>query len=294
MTRKVTFLGTGLMGAHMARNLLAAGIPVTAWNRSPAKAEVLKEDGAIVATSLGQAVADADIVISILSDGPATQSVQADPALRQSLQSGCVWIEMASIKPDEARAQAADLATMNVLHIDAPVSGGTRGAESGTLAIMAGGDRAVFDRVKPVLAAMGRPVLVGPSGAGQLAKLANQSIVAVTIGAVAEATLMLEQGGADPDAVRDALRGGFADSTILQQHGARMSSRDFVPGGLSRLQVKDLDNALEEAASVGLSLPTTQSIRDRFQRFCTEMEGGDLDHSGLYLELRDRNGLKEH
>ncbi|MEP6018259.1 MAG: NAD(P)-dependent oxidoreductase [Paracoccaceae bacterium] len=294
MTRKVTFLGTGLMGAHMARNLLAAGIPVTVWNRSSAKAEVLKEDGAIVATSLGQAVADADIVISILSDGPATQSVQADPALRQSLQSGCVWIEMASIKPDEARAQAADLATMKVLHIDAPVSGGTRGAESGTLAIMAGGDRAVFDRVKPVLAAMGRPVLVGPSGAGQLAKLANQSIVAVTIGAVAEATLMLEQGGADPDAVRDALRGGFADSTILQQHGARMSSRDFVPGGLSRLQVKDLDNALEEAASVGLSLPTTQSIRDRFQRFCTEMEGGDLDHSGLYLELRDRNGLKEH
>ena len=281
------------MGSHMARNLLAAGIPVTVWNRSPAKAEVLKEDGAIVATSLGQAVAEADIVISILSDGPATQSVQADPALRQSLRSGCVWIEMASIKPDEARAQAADLATMNVLHIDAPVSGGTRGAESGTLAIMAGGDAAVFDMVKPELAAMGRPVLVGPSGARQLAKLANQSIVAVTIGAVAEATLLLEQGGADPDAVRDALRGGFADSTILQQHGARMSARDFVPGGLSRLQVKDLDNALAEAASVGLSLPTTQSIRDRFQRFCTDMEGGEMDHSGLYLELRDRNGLKE-
>ncbi|MEO9821832.1 MAG: NAD(P)-dependent oxidoreductase [Paracoccaceae bacterium] len=294
MTRKVTFLGTGLMGAPMARNLLAAGIPVTVWNRSPAKADALKEDGAIVAASLGEAVAEADIVISILSDGPATQSVQADPALRQSLQSGCVWVEMASIKPDEARAQAADLAALGVLHIDAPVSGGTRGAEAGTLAIMAGGEAAVFEKVKPVLAAMGRPILVGPSGAGQLAKLANQAIVAVTIGAVAEATLLLEQGGADPDAVRDALRGGFADSTILQQHGARMSSRDFVPGGPSRLQVKDLDNALQEAVSVGLSLPTTQSIRDRFQRFCTEMDGGDMDHSGLYLELRDRNGLKEN
>jgi 2-hydroxy-3-oxopropionate reductase len=124
-----------------------------------------------------------------------------------------------------------------------------------------------------------------------LAKLANQTIVAVTIGAVAEAMLLLEKGGADPAAVRQALRGGFADSTILQQHGARMTNGDFVPGGLSKFQLKDLDNTLAEAGALGLSLPSTQSVRDRFAYFVSQMEGADLDHSGLYLELKARNGL---
>ena len=142
---------------------------------------------------------------------------------------------MSSVKPAEARAQALDMATLNVLHLDAPVSGGTRGAEAGALAIMVGGDADVFDAAKDALSAMGRPVLVGPSGAGELAKLANQAIVAISISAVSEAMLLLEKGGANPAAVRDALKGGFADSTILQQHGKRMSDRDFTPGGLSRV-----------------------------------------------------------
>ena len=128
--------------------------------------------------------------------------------------------------------------------MDAPVSGGTKGAENGTLAIMVGGERSVFKKVKNVFAPMGRAVFVGPTGSGQLAKLANQAIVAITIGAVAEATLLLEEGGADVGAVRDALLGGFADSTILQQHGKRMSERNFDPGGPSRLQLKDLKNIL--------------------------------------------------
>ena len=137
---------------------------------------------------------------------------------------------------------------------------------------------------------MGRPVLVGPSGSGQLAKLANQGIVGVTIGAVAEAMLLLQRGGADPAAVRDALKGGFADSTILQQHGERMTSGNFVPGGLSKFQLKDLNNVMAEAEGLGLSLPMTEGVRDRFAHFVEAMDGADQDHSGLYLELLQRNG----
>lgn len=288
---RIGFLGTGLMGAPMARNLIAAGHAVTVWNRSPAKAEALARDGARVAPAAADAVAGAGIVVSMLSDGPATAAVQADPALRAALVAGMVWIEMGSIRPAEARAQAEDLAALGVLHLDAPVSGGTRGAEAATLAIMAGGSEEVFTRVAPVLAAMGRPVHVGPSGAGQLAKLANQAIVAVTIGAVAEAMLLLQRGGADPAAVRQALKGGFADSTILQQHGARMTAGDFAPGGLSKFQLKDLDNVLAEAGGLGLTLPMVEEVRERFARFCDALGGAEKDHSGLYLELLDRNGI---
>lgn len=288
---KIAFLGTGLMGLHMARNLARAGHDVTAWNRTRAKAEPLSTEGVAVADTAAEAVANAQLVISILTDGPATAEVQSNPELRSTLASAATWIEMASVKPAEARAQADDLAKLGVKHLDAPVSGGTRGAEAGTLAIMVGGDEAVFCAAKEVLSAMGRPVLVGPSGAGELAKLANQAIVAISISAVAEAMLLLEKGGADPAAVRDALKGGFADSTILQQHGKRMSDRDFAPGGLSWVQVKDLDNILAEAAHLGLSLPATDATRERFQTLCKELDGADLDHSALFVELLHRNGL---
>lgn len=288
--QKIAFLGTGLMGAPMARNIAKAGFPVTAWNRSAAKAAPLSAHGVTVAQSAAEAVTGADIIISILSDGAATAELQAGDALRAALSDGATWIEMASVKPEEARAQAEDLAKLGVQHLDAPVSGGTKGAEAASLAIMVGGAKSVFEAAKPVLEALGRPVRVGPTGAGELAKLANQLIVANTIAAVAEATLLLERGGADPSAVRAALKGGFADSTILQQHGARMSNRDFVPGGLSRLQLKDLDNALNEARAHGLTLPATQSTRDRFAHFCTALDGSEKDHSGLFLELLDRNG----
>lgn len=290
---KIAFLGIGLMGLHMARNLARAGHEVTAWNRTRSKAEPLLADGIVVKDAAAEAVAEAEIIISILTDGPATAAVQSDKTLRDSLRSGAIWIEMASVKPSEARAQADDLATLGVRHLDAPVSGGTRGAEAGALAIMAGGDADVFGAAQDVLSAMGRPVLVGPAGAGELAKLANQAIVAISISAVAEAMLLLEKGGADPAAVRDALKGGFADSTILQQHGKRMSERDFVPGGLSWVQVKDLDNILAEAGQVGLSLPATEATRARFQTLCTELNGADLDHSALFVELLHHNGLAE-
>ena len=285
---RVAVLGTGLMGAPMARNLLKGGFEVVAWNRTLSKAEALVVDGATVAASPEAAVNDADFVISMLSDGVAACAMVK--ACAGSMKDGAIWLDMSSTKPEEARSQAEHLAKLGLHHLDAPVSGGTRGAEEGTLAIMVGGPRAVFDRAVEVFNAMGRPVLVGPSGSGQLAKLANQGIVGVTIGAVAEAMLLLQRGGADPAAVRDALKGGFADSTILQQHGERMTSGNFVPGGLSKFQLKDLNNVMAEAEGLGLSLPMTEGVRDRFAHFVEAMDGADQDHSGLYLELLQRNG----
>ncbi|WP_373634872.1 NAD(P)-dependent oxidoreductase [Yoonia sp. SS1-5] len=284
MHQKITLLGTGLMGFPMSRNIARGGFDLTVWNRSRAKADPLKSEGIMVAPKPADAVANADVVISMLSDGDAVLEI----ARSVRPKSGATWVDMSSTKPAEARAMAALLGAADVSFLDAPVSGGSKGAEAGTLAIMVGGDQAVLDRVQDVLMTMGRPTLVGPTGAGQLAKLANQSIVAVTIAAVAEAMLLLEDGGADPAAVRAALKGGFADSTILQQHGARMTNRDFVPGGLSRLQVKDLDNVLAEAGT--LALPTVQHVRDRFAHYVDVMGGGDRDHSGLFEELLARNG----
>ncbi|MEQ6202843.1 NAD(P)-dependent oxidoreductase [Sulfitobacter sp. HNIBRBA2951] len=289
--RKITLIGTGLMGAPMSRNLMKAGHDLTVWNRSAERAAPLVAEGAKTADTAAQAIAGAEVIITMLSDGFATQALLDDDAFRGSLSRGMIWIDMSSAKPEHARAQSAQLADLGVDHIDAPVSGGTKGAEAASLAIMAGGDAAVVESVAPLLAAMGRPVHVGPSGAGQLCKLANQTIVAVTIAAVAEATLLAEKGGADPAALRAALKGGFADSVILQQHGHRMSEGNFTPGGLSKFQLKDLDNTLAEADAAGLTLPATQSVRDRFAYFCNEMDGADLDHAGLYLELKKRNDL---
>ena len=289
--QKVAVIGTGLMGFPMARNLVRAGHDVVVWNRTRSRAAGLEADGATIADSAAKAVSSADVVLTMLSDGFATAALLADADLRDALRPNTLWLDMSSAKPEHARAQSADLEGLGCVHLDAPVSGGTKGAEAASLAIMVGGTAAVFERALPVLNDLGRPVHVGASGAGQLAKLANQTIVAVTIGAVAEAMLLLEKGGADPAAVRLALKGGFADSTILQQHGARMTNGDFIPGGLSKFQLKDLDNTLAEAEALGLHLPSTQSVRDRFAHFVEAMDGADLDHSGLYLELKAQNGL---
>ncbi|MEO0764484.1 MAG: NAD(P)-dependent oxidoreductase [Pseudomonadota bacterium] len=288
-SQKVALLGTGLMGFPMARNLAQAGMDVTAWNRTRAKAEPLTEFGARVVDTTTEAVTGADVIITMMSDGPTVLSVIED--VKAALTKGALWIDMSSTKPGEARAQAEKLAAVGVSHLDAPVSGGTKGAEAASLAIMVGGGSEDVARSEPVLSAMGRPVHVGPSGTGQLSKLCNQTIVAVTIGAVAEAMLLAEEGGADPAALRAALKGGFADSTILQQHGERMTTGNFEPGGLSKFQLKDLDNVLVEAEAAKLTLPMTQGVRDRFAHFVDNMDGADRDHSGLYLELRARNGM---
>ena len=287
---KIAFLGTGLMGRPMVKNLASAGYEITAWNRTSSKAEFLLQFGVDVKGLAADAVKNADVVVSMLSNGDASAQMQSDKDLQISLSSNATWIEMGSIKPDESRLHSKKLAELGVNYLDAPVSGGTKGAENGTLAIMVGGQRSVFKKVKNVFAPMGRAVFVGPTGSGQLAKLANQAIVAITIGAVAEATLLLEEGGADVGAVRDALLGGFADSTILQQHGKRMSERNFDPGGPSRLQLKDLKNILAEAKALNVDLPFSIAAHDRFSRLVNSLNGSELDHSALFLELLETNG----
>jgi 3-hydroxyisobutyrate dehydrogenase-like beta-hydroxyacid dehydrogenase len=290
---KIAFLGTGLMGGPMVKNLASAGYEITAWNRTSSKAEFLLQFGVDVKGLAADAVKNADVVVSMLSNGDASAQMQSDKDLQISLSSNATWIEMGSIKPDESRLHSKKLAELGVNYLDAPVSGGTKGAENGTLAIMVGGQRSVFKKVKNVFTPMGRAVFVGPTGSGQLAKLANQAIVAITIGAVAEATLLLEEGGADVGAVRDALLGGFADSTILQQHGKRMSERNFDPGGPSRLQLKDLKNILAEAKSLNVDLPFSIAAHERFSRLVNSLNGSELDHSALFLELLETNGKQK-
>ncbi len=285
---KIAFLGIGLMGFPMARNLLQDGFYVTAWNRSPDKAKALEPFGGKACLEAGEAVRDADVVITMLSDGPAVADMLFAQGLAAAMRRGAVFIDMSSIKPDEARAHALQLAPLDIAALDAPVSGGTKGADLATLAIMAGGDAAAFAKVEPVLKSMGRPTHVGTSGCGQIAKLANQGIVAVTIGAVAEAILLAEKAGLAKGALRQALAGGFADSVIFQQHGGRMEERNFVPGGPSAYQLKDLNNLLGAGEALGLTLPLATVLRDRFALLVHEMDGAMLDHSALFLELSAR------
>jgi 2-hydroxy-3-oxopropionate reductase len=286
----VAFLGIGLMGSRQARRLLDAGIPLVVWNRSREKAEALTPFGARVVDTAAEAVRDADVVVLMLENGRIVTDVLFSQGVAEALRPGTVLVDMSSIKPAEAQDHARRLAGRGVQHIDAPVSGGTVGAEQGTLAIMAGGDEQAFARVKPVLENMGRPVHVGPHGAGQLAKLANQIIVGVTIGAVAEALLLAQRGGADPAKVREALRGGFAESRILELHGQRMVERDFVTKGRSVTHLKDLDNALDAAERLALhAVPYTALTADLFRGLIGN--AGDLDHSGLLVELERLNGI---
>ena len=288
-TKEVAFLGTGLMGLPMCRNILRAGFSLRCWNRTKIKAAPLLKIGAVVFETASQAVKNADFIVSMLSDGAAVLQVMKNDEVLTSLKEGAVWIDMSSTKPEESQKQAAILEIKKVLHLDAPVSGGTTGAENGTLAIMAGGSRAAYESSRNFLLSMGRPSFVGESGSGQLAKLASQSIVAITIGAVAEAMLLLQKGGADPVAVRKALKGGFADGTILQQHGTRMTEGNFQPGAPAHLQLKDLENVLDVANQLDLKLPVTEHIRNRFSFLVNELELGQIDHSGLFLELEHFN-----
>jgi 2-hydroxy-3-oxopropionate reductase len=273
------------MGAPMARRLLGAGFSLTVWNRSIEKAEPLKSAGARLAPSAAEAVADADFAITMLDSGAVVTEVLFGQGVHDALPKGSVLIDMSSIPPSVARDHAARLAAEGRHHLDAPVSGGTVGAEAGTLAIMAGGPENVFQRALPVFAPMGRAIRVGPSGAGQISKLANQTIVGITIGAVAEALLLAEKGGADPAAVREAIRGGFAESRILEVHGKRMVDREFTPGAKSTTQIKDLETILATAREIGFEMPLSKEVYARYLDLRDRLKGGDLDHAALFLQL---------
>ena len=286
----IAFLGSGLMGAPKCQNLLSAGLPLTVWNRSLAKAEPLAKRGAVVAGSPQSAVADADVVITMLSDGPAVAAVMFEQGAADAIREGATHIDMSSIGADEAIEHAKRHADRGVRYLDSPVSGGTRGASAGELAIMAGGDAETFAAMQPVFAALGQATHVGPNGCGQLAKLANQVIVAITIGAVSEAFILAGGGGADRAKVREALQGGFASSRILTEHGQRMVDRAFEPGGPAKFQLKDLRNALSAAERLGLDLPITKLLHNLFDAM-VQSGKGDMDHSGLLTHLEALNSI---
>jgi 3-hydroxyisobutyrate dehydrogenase-like beta-hydroxyacid dehydrogenase len=288
---QIAVLGTGLMGFPMARRLCEAGHGVHAWNRSREKAERLQAFGARIHAAAADAVREADVVVCMLENGPVIEDVLFRQGAADAMKRGTLFIDMASIQPKEARDHAARLAERGVQQLDAPVSGGTVGAENGTLAIMVGGKAADFQRALPVFEVFGRATHVGPAGAGELAKLANQMIVGITIGAVAEALLLCAKGGADMAKVREAITGGFADSRILQLHGERMVKRDFAPRAKISVQLKDMRNALATAEEIGFDAPVTAL----FEKLYTDAAGHgltDLDHSGLFVELASRNGLQ--
>ncbi len=276
------------MGAPMARRLLAAGHQVTVWNRDVTKTQALATDGAVVAETAAVAAKGCDIAFTMLSDGKAVEAVLFDGGVAKALTKGAIVVDSSSISPPVARDHATRLKALGIAHVDAPVSGGVVGAQAGTLAIMAGGDAAVIDGLVEVFADLGRVTHVGPSGAGQICKLANQQIVAITIGAVAEAMLLVEAGGASREKFRDAVRGGFAESRILELQGARMVKRDFTPGGPSKLQLKDLNAVKEMADLFSLDLPLTEQVRIEFSDFVAG-GGGDMDHSALLVHLEAMN-----
>jgi 3-hydroxyisobutyrate dehydrogenase-like beta-hydroxyacid dehydrogenase len=281
---EIAFLGIGLMGQPMACNLLKQGYSVHAWNRTKVKAEALQKFGAIVATTLEE-IGNADIIITMLEAGPQVEAVIL--AALPTLKKGSLVIDMSSTKQSEAVELSKKLRKHDINFMDAPVSGGVIGAEAASLAIMVGGEQNDFDRAESVLNTMGRATLIGSVGCGQLAKLCNQLIVGGTLNIVAEALLLAQAGGANPSAVRDALRGGFAESRILEVHGQRMLDRNFMPGGQVKSQYKDMENILTAAGESNVSLPLAQLITKNYQSL---IESSPLaDQSAILLAVENMN-----
>jgi|TARA_B110000881_G_C18534751_1_gene495137 2-hydroxy-3-oxopropionate reductase len=288
MSKKIGFIGIGLMGLPMAKNILKAGYNLKAFNRSQKKAEALKEFGAEISVTIDDAVKDTDVVITMLTDDTAINEVMDSSNFLENLKSDATVIDMSSVKPTTATKHGNNLKSKNINYLDAPVSGGTIGAEKASLAIMVGGEQKVFDNVLDVLNTMGNPTLVGPSGSGQVSKLANQIIVGLTIGAVAEAITLCEKAGANPNKMIKALSGGWADSKILQIHGKRMIDKDFTPKGKTVVHLKDMNNILECANSYNTHLPISNLVKEMYKSL-VENGHGEIDHSSLYKEIERIN-----
>ena len=276
------------MGLPMAKNILKAGYSLKAFNRSQKKAEPLKEFGAEITASIKDVVKESDVVITMLTDDTAIDDVMNSSDFLDNLKSGATVIDMSSVKPTTAIKHGNYLKSKNINYLDAPVSGGTIGAEEASLAIMVGGEKKVFDKVADVLKVMGNPTLVGPLSSGQVSKLANQIIVGLTIGAVAEAVTLCEKAGANPNKMIKALSGGWADSKILQTHGKRMIDKDFTPKGRTSVHLKDMNNILECAKSYNTHLPISNLVKEMYKSL-VENGHGETDHSSLYKEIERIN-----
>ncbi|HBS23419.1 MAG TPA: NAD(P)-dependent oxidoreductase [Thalassospira sp.] len=279
----IAFIGLGLMGRPMALNLEKAGAILTVNTRNPETLNAFDDLGVATAPTPADAAANADIVIICVANTEALENVLlGEDGVIDGMEEGTIVVDMGTTAIDATRRFADAVEEAGGHWIDAPVSGGTHGAENGTLTIMVGAEEEDFQRVQRVFGVLGSRVThVGEIGSGQIAKAANQMIVGITIGAIAEAFSMADEAGVDLGKLRSALTGGFADSAILQKHGERMIERNFEPGGKVMTQRKDLYQALEfSEGELGLELPFSRLALELYEELI-EMGGGDLDHSAL-------------
>jgi 2-hydroxy-3-oxopropionate reductase len=287
----IGFIGLGIMGRPMARNVLAAGFDLVVYDLMAQPVSELVAAGATAANSPAEVATAADVVLLCLPDSP---DVEAAMTGRQGLLAGAragqIFVDMSTISPVTARSMAERAASQGVIVLDAPVSGGQVGAVNGTLSIMVGGDAEALETVRPVLSAMGKTILhLGDSGAGQVAKACNQLVIAVTIEAVAEAMVLASKAGVDPAKMRAALLGGYANSRVLEGHGERFLARNFTPGFRTRLQYKDLNIALDAGRAYGAPMPATALVHQLYAAMMARGEG-DLDHSALVTLLEELAG----
>ena len=276
------------MGFPMAKNLLKSGYNLKAFNRSQDKAERLKEFGAAISTSIKEVVTNSDVIITMLTDDAAVDKVMASEEFVENIKTNATVIDMSSVNPVLTIKYSKILKDKNINYLDAPVSGGTIGAEDATLAIMVGGDEETFKNCYELLKKMGNPTLVGPVSSGQISKLANQIIVGVTIGAVAEAVTLCEKSGTNPSKMIEALSGGWADSKILQTHGKRMINKDFSPKGKTTTQLKDMTNIINAGKAVDTHLPISSLIKEMYKDLVADGHG-NTDHSSLYNAIEKIN-----
>jgi 2-hydroxy-3-oxopropionate reductase len=283
----IGFIGLGIMGRPMAHNLVGAGFDVVVHSRSPGPVEELVAAGATRATSPAEVAIRSDIVVTMLPDTPDLEQVLGGPSgVLSALRPGRLVIDMSSVDPIATRRLAGEVRAKGAGYVDAPVSGGQKGAQDATLSIMVGGSERDVERAMPVLRALGKTIVhVGDVGAGQVTKAANQLVVGVTIEAVAEAVALAEAAGVDAAKVREALLGGFAASRILEVHGQRMLDDAFQPGFRARLHLKDAAIVHAMADELGVDVPALEIVRDRLAQL-VESGRGDLDHSALVLLAR--------
>ena len=286
--KSIGFIGIGLMGFPMAKNLLKSGYNLKAYNRSQDKADRLKEFGAEISLSIKDVVTNADVVITMLTDDAAVEKVMSSDEFISNIKEGATVIDMSSVNPVLTIKYSKKLKEKKINYLDAPVSGGTIGAEEATLAIMVGGDEETFKNCYELLKKMGNPTLVGPVSSGQISKLANQIIVGVTIGAVAEAITLCEKSGTNPNKMIEALSGGWADSKILQTHGKRMIDKDFTPKGKTTTQLKDMTNIVNAGKAVETHLPISSLIKEMYKDLVADGHG-NTDHSSLYNAIEKIN-----
>jgi 2-hydroxy-3-oxopropionate reductase len=282
MPTRVGYIGLGIMGKPMARHLLEAGYPVVVHNRSRGAVTELVGQGATEAGSPAEVARASDVIFTCLPNSPDVELVATGPGgIVEGLRAGTIYADMSTISPVTTKRVAAAVAAKGAAMLDAPVSGGQIGAEKATLSIMVGGDEAAFGRVLPLFQVMGKNVVyIGASGAGQIAKAANQIVVGLTHEAIAEALVLAAKAGVDPARVVQAISGGAARCWALENRAPRVIKRDFEPGFYSAYHLKDLGIALDAAGEVGAVLPVTALVRELYRSLVSNGEG-KLDHSAI-------------